>query len=140
MTLRTWRKQQNWSVAQVADLLGIGVSTVTAYENGSRRPRPEMAKQIERMTHGRIKAADLLGVSAKSRGSVREDPVPFDNEMREQAKALGLDPDAIADKAITEAVKRKRIEAWIEENREAMEANAKDIRENGLWSDGLRTF
>ena len=140
MKLRDWRKQKGWTVAQVADLLGIGVSTVTAYENGSRRPRPEMANQIERLTLGHVTASDLLGVSPRSHGSVREDPAPFDNDIREQAKALGLDPDAIADKAVMEAVKRKRIDAWIEENREAMEANAKDIRENGLWSDGLRTF
>jgi antitoxin CcdA len=140
MKLRTWRKQQNWTVAQVADLLGIGVSTVTAYENGSRRPRPEMAKQIERMTHGRVTAAYLSGLATDAHGAVREDQVPFDNDMREQAKALGLDPDAIADKAITEAVKRKRIEAWIEENKEAFAAHRKDIEENGLWSDGLRTF
>ncbi|MEM9179686.1 MAG: type II toxin-antitoxin system CcdA family antitoxin [Pseudomonadota bacterium] len=140
MNLRIWRKQQNWTVAQVAEWLGIGVSTVTAYENGSRRPRPEMANQIELMTKGRVKAVDLLGVSANVHGSVREDPVPFDNDIREQAKALGLDPDAIADKAVMEAVKRKRIEAWVEENKEAFAAHRKDIEENGLWSDGLRTF
>ena len=71
---------------------------------------------------------------------VREDSATFEHELRDEAKALGLDPDTIAVKALEEAIKRKRIHAWIEENRDAMEANAKDIRENGLWSDGLRMF
>lgn len=140
MDLRQWRKRQNWTVAQMADWLGIGVSTVTAYENGSRKPRPKMANQIELMTRGRVAAADLLGVGAKTRSSVREDPTPFDSDLRDQAKALGLDADAIANKAILEAVKRKRIEAWIEDNKEAFAAHRKDLEDNGLWSDGLRTF
>lgn len=37
-------------------------------------------------------------------------------------------------------MKRNRIDAWIEENREAMDAHAEDIRKNGMWSDGLRPF
>lgn len=71
---------------------------------------------------------------------VTEDSTPFDHELRVEAESYGLDPDSIAKKAVEDAVKRKRIDAWIEENREAMEANAKDLRENGLWSDGLRQF
>jgi len=140
MDLRTWRKQKNWSVSQVASLLGLGTSTITAYENGSRRPRPETAQQIEVLSGGLVKAADLLGLSSDHHSYVREDPVPFDNDARAQAKALGLDPEAIADKAIAEAVKRKRFEAWIEDNKEAFAAHRKDIEENGLWSDGLRMF
>lgn len=54
--------------------------------------------------------------------------------------AIRASAGSIAKKAIADAIRRKRFDAWIEENREAIEANAKDIRENGLWSDGLRSF
>lgn len=140
MKLRTWRKQNKWSVSQVADMIGVGVSTITAYENGSRRPRPETAHQIEIVSNGAVSASELLGLRTDRAKTLKEDPATFDLATRRQARELGLDPDAIAKKAVEDAVKHKRIESWIEENREAMEANAKEIRENGLWSDGRRLF
>lgn len=140
MKLREWRKQKKWSVSQVADLVGVGVSTITAYENGSRRPRPETAHQIEIVSGGAVSASQLLGLSGKDSKSLREDSAPFDDDIHRQALDLGLDPDAIASKAVADAVKRKRFEAWIEENKDAFAAHRKDLEENGLWSDGFRMF
>jgi len=139
MKLRKWRKRQNVSVKQLAALCGVSESAIRHYETGTRKPRTIIAQRIEQTTNGAVSAAGLLGVS-ESAPAFREDPARFDHELKAEAKALGLDPDAIAQKAIEDAVKRKRIESWIEENRTAMEANARDIRENGLWSDGLRAF
>ncbi len=139
MKLRDWRQQNGFSAQELATKLGVGVSTITAYENGARRPRPELAKRIEVATNGEVTAAELLGLDKPAKG-VREDPAPFDHDLKAEAKALGLDPDAIAAKAVEDAVKRKRIEAWNEENREAIESWNEHYRKNGLWNDRYRLW
>jgi|GEM_PF-4306224 len=117
------------SIAQIADRAGIPRSTLYSFVAGE-------TKHLRADTQSRVENA----LSTFPNKVLREDPAPFDRELKAEADSLGLDPEAIARKAVEAAIKRKRMEAWIEENREAMEANAKDIRENGLWSDGLRTF
>lgn len=139
MALKTWRKRNNISQAELARRLATSKAYISQLETGHRRPSTDLAKRIEQATNGGVTAIELRGL-AHPDYNVSEDPTSFDYDLRSKAEALGLDPDAIAKKAVEEAVKRKRIETWIDDNREAMEANAKDIRENGLWSDELRAF
>ncbi|MEO0548371.1 MAG: helix-turn-helix domain-containing protein [Pseudomonadota bacterium] len=141
MTLREWRKRNGYTQKRVATDCGVSHVRISMIERGDGPPSPSLAKRIEFVSDGEVTAAELLGLSVNK--GVQEDPAPFTQapaKLSEEARALGLDPEAIAEKAVQDAVKRKRIDAWIEENREAMDTNAKDIRENGLWSDGLRLF
>ena len=107
-------------------------------ERGLKRPSVEAARRIEAATNGEVTAAELLGLSS----GVREEGAPFftERDLAAEARALGIDPDAIARKAVEDAVKRARIDAWIDENREAFATNARDVEENGLWCDRYRQF
>jgi len=141
MTLREWRKLNGLTQKRVAADCGVSHVRISMIERGDGAPSPSLAKRIEFISDGEVTAVELLGLSPQK--SVQEDPAPFTQapaKLSEEALALGLDPEAIAEKALQDAVKRKRIDAWIEENREAMEAHAEDIRKNGMWSDGLRLF
>ena len=138
MKLRDWRIKFGVSVDQFSELSGIPTSTIYCYENGSRRPRPSVAERIQTLTDGAVSIAELLGIS----GGVKEESASFraETDLAVQARGLGLDPEAIARKAVEDAVKRARMDAWIAENREAFAANARDVEENGLWCDRYRQF
>ncbi|MEM6535809.1 MAG: type II toxin-antitoxin system CcdA family antitoxin [Pseudomonadota bacterium] len=118
---------------QIAERAGIAKTTLYSFVSGDTR-------NLRAETHAAVERA-LKNDKAATRG-LSEEAVLFDGppSLAVEARKLGLDPEAIAQKAVADAVKRKRVDAWIEDNREAMEANAKDIRVNGLWSDGLRLF
>ena len=107
----------------------------------------DCARRIEAATNGEVTAAELLGLTPSS---VREEAHDFDHattlqvdinetDLKDAAK-FGLDAVAIARDAVQEKVKAARLKAWVAENRSAFDAHAKDIEENGLWSDDLRMF
>jgi antitoxin CcdA len=52
-------------------------------------------------------------------------------DLISDAKALGLNASKAAEAGITEAVRRAREKQWLEENREAIEAYNKRIRDHG---------
>ena len=57
-----------------------------------------------------------------------------------EAKALGVNLSEIFESAIVEAVRRKRQEAWLADNRDAIASyNARVVRD-GLFSDSWRKF
>lgn len=127
--LRQAIKDSRRSISEISDAAGVPRQTVYSFVSGqTKRLRSDTQIKVEKA---------LISFGHKS---LREDPAPFDHALRSEAISLGLDPDAIAKRAVENAVKRKRMEAWIEDNREAMQANAQDIRKNGLWSDGFRQF
>ena len=138
MKLRDWRKRNRISVKRFAEQCDVSQASIRHYETGVRRPRVEIAQRIEAATKGAVSAKELLGLPDSL--SVREESKAFDHGLASEAKALGLDPEAIAKKAVEDAVKRKRIDAWIADNRDAMETNAENVRQHGLWSDGVRLF
>lgn len=130
--IRKIQADTSLSPSEIARIAGLAESTVT------RAMHPEYDGVPRRSTIAKIERQ--FGEHAERALELREDSTPFDHALHAEAQALGLDPDAIARKAVEHAVKRKRIDAWIEDNRKAMEANAQDVRENGLWSDGYRAF
>ena len=117
---------------------GVDRTVISKLERGLISISPDAAKRIEAVTNGEVTAAELLGLSS----GVREERVPFftERDLATEAKEFGLDPEAIARKAVEDAVKRARMDAWIAENREAFAANARDVEENGLWCDRHRMF
>jgi antitoxin CcdA len=133
-----WRQANGVSQATFANMLGITNSTLSKYETRKLRLKPEMAKNIEVMTKGQVKALELLGL--KQPKGVRDTSAIFEPEASVEARALGLNPEAIAAKAIEDAVKRKRFETWKSENADAIESWNDLVKREGLWSDGLRAF
>lgn len=149
MKLRDWREKEELTSAEFAALAGVSESAIRHYETGVRRPRTDTAKKIEMLTRGEVSALELLGLEGKNKrvrgvsehgSKLLQAPTKSDAALLEEARSMGIDPDAVARKAVEDAVKRARIEAWVAENRDAFAAHAHDIEENGLWSDGLRLF
>lgn len=61
------------------------------------------------------------------------------NVVRE-AKALGLNLSEVFEAAAIEALRRKRQEAWLAENRAAIESYNALVARDGLLSDAWRKF
>jgi antitoxin CcdA len=57
-----------------------------------------------------------------------------------EAKALGVNLSEVFESAVTEAVRRKRQEAWLADNREAIESYNARVARDGLFSDAWRRF
>jgi antitoxin CcdA len=64
----------------------------------------------------------------------------LDEALVAQAKAVGVNLSAVAEEAIRFQTRAEESRRWIEQNRSALEAKAKMVEEQGLWSDGLRLF
>ena len=65
--------------------------------------------------------------------SVRADVV-------KEARALGLNLSEVFEAAVRDAVRRKRQEAWLEENRDAIESYNAAVARDGMFSDEWRKF
>lgn len=145
MNLLTWRKMHNVTRAQLSARTGISVSQLSRIERGLSRPRRDAAQKIALATAGAVAVAEP---GRSSEVGVQEDALQFRYEAEgrpahdvlAEARALGLDADAIARMAVETAVRRAKASAWVEENRAALAAHARDVEEHGLWSDGLRLF
>ena len=61
-------------------------------------------------------------------------------EVVREAKALGLNLSEVFEAAVVGAVRRKRQDAWLEANREAIESYNALVARDGVFSDGWRKF
>ena len=68
-------------------------------------------------------------------GGFAEDQAPF-----AEARALGLDPQAVAVAALAEAVRAEKTRRWQEENAEAIAAQHRWVEENGIPLAKYRQF
>ncbi len=57
-----------------------------------------------------------------------------------EAKVLGVNLSEVFESAVIEAVRRKRQEAWLADNREAIESYNARVARDGLFSDRWRKF
>lgn len=64
----------------------------------------------------------------------------LDEGVVEDARALGLDVEALAETALRESVSREKARRWREENAEAIAFNNAQIEKDGLWCDDYRLF
>ena len=64
----------------------------------------------------------------------------LDEALVARAKAVGVNLSAVAEEAIRLQTRAEESRRWIEQNSSALEAKAKLVEEQGLWSDGLRLF
>lgn len=147
MKLKLWRESHKRTQKWLQEKSGVSHVQISRAERGEGGLSVDSAKRIEAATNGEVTAAELLGLSPSN---LRETPREFESattlnldvsdEDLKDAKELGLDPKLIAERAIAEKIKEARLKAWVSENQSAFDAHAKDIEENGLWSDGLRQF
>jgi len=61
-------------------------------------------------------------------------------ELLDAAKALDINLSATLEKALDEAVRARKREQWLEENREAIAAYNARIARDGLAGDHVRAF
>ena len=62
------------------------------------------------------------------------------SDLLAQAKALGINLSAVLEHSLIQEVKKRKTEAWLQENRAAIETYNQDFSERGAFSDGLRCF
>ena len=64
----------------------------------------------------------------------------MNGDVAEEARALGLNMSRLAERAIAEASRIERNRLWREQNRNALEAYAQEVAQNGLPLAKYRTF
>lgn len=56
----------------------------------------------------------------------------LDRDLVTAAEAAGIDPQQAAEQGLAHALKARRIEEWLEENRAAVESSNRFVEEQGL--------
>lgn len=75
------------------------------------------------------------------RGSVKKQtPVRIDNDLLQKAQELGINPSEALEAALTDQIRQRQRELWLEENREAIEAYNELVAKDGVFNKGLRGF
>ncbi|TPQ28879.1 type II toxin-antitoxin system CcdA family antitoxin [Methylomonas koyamae] len=64
----------------------------------------------------------------------------INSELLNQAKALQINLSATLERALTEAIRDKQRQQWLQENRQAIEDYNQRIETEGCFSDSLRSF
>lgn len=62
------------------------------------------------------------------------------SDLLAQAKALGINVSALLEQSLAEQVRKLKAEAWVHENRAAIQAYNQDVQDHGTFSEGLRSF
>lgn len=66
--------------------------------------------------------------------------VSINSDLLEKAKGMNINLSATLEAALTEQLRAEQRNQWIAENAKAIQAYNSFIEENGVFSDGLRTF
>lgn len=137
-------KKSEWTLKSLSGELGRNETYLSQYiQRGTPKILPEDVRStLARLLGGSSHDYQDNGRPNAPRKSLREDVAAFTPALNiaKEARDLGLDPEAIAAKAVEDAVKRKRIEAWNEENRDAIESWNAHYRKHGLWNEKYRQF
>ena len=73
-------------------------------------------------------------------GKKKATNLSLDQELLKDARALGVNISAAAEQGVSEAVRKAKGEAWLEENREAIEYWNDWVDKNGLPLEKYRLF
>ncbi len=66
--------------------------------------------------------------------------VTINSDLLQKAKSYKINISQTFEKHLTQVVKKKKEQEWLEENREAIEAYNTRVESDGLFSDGFRRF
>lgn len=64
----------------------------------------------------------------------------INSDLLQKARELEINLSATLEQALTNQLKAKQAQQWLEQNRSAIAAYNKSVEENGVFSDGLRSF
>lgn len=64
----------------------------------------------------------------------------INSDLLGQARALEINLSAVLEQALTEVVRKRRQEQWLEANRDAIAAYNRQVDEHGTFSDAMRSF
>lgn len=81
----------------------------------------------------------MSGVSA-AQAAKKAANVSISGRLLQQARELNINLSATLEQALREAIREKQRARWLEENRGAIDAYNRQVGEQGVFSDGLRTF
>lgn len=59
------------------------------------------------------------------------------SDLLSQAKALGINVSAVLEQSLAEQVRKLKAEAWVRENRTAIQAYNQDVESQGTFSQDL---
>lgn len=127
--------QRAGGVTRLAERLGLAHPSVLRWQRSGRIPADRVAA-VEAATgvpRSRLRP-DLF--AGEAHAGFAETQAPFATE----ARALGLDPEAIARKAIRDAIKSEKERRWLEENREAIAAHNEWVEKHGVPLAKYRMF
>jgi antitoxin CcdA len=61
-------------------------------------------------------------------------------DLLAKAREQGINLSATLERALVEALEKRRREEWLARNKEAIEAYNARVEETGVFSDGIRSF
>lgn len=77
-----------------------------------------------------------MNVNTKANKRKKAVNLSIDEDLLAAARAQGLNLSAILERALS----KEQARLWLAENSAAIEAYNEDIRQNGVWSDGMRDW
>ena len=149
MQLSEYLKLHRIRQKDLAAQLGVSEGAVSSWVAGRHIPEGRKLAALVKITEGAVTVSDFadhVGTSAKPLNpttSPRTSPpglAEAQSSFLQEARALGLDPDAIAAAALKKAIGDEKARRWNEEHREAFEAWHRWVEENGLPLDEYRMF
>jgi antitoxin CcdA len=64
----------------------------------------------------------------------------INSDLLKKARDLDINLSATLEQALTNQLKAKQAQQWLEQNRDSITAYNKSVDESGIFSDGLRSF
>jgi antitoxin CcdA len=136
MTLSDYLKANSLSLQAFGERVGVAHTTVMRWASGESAPRGRATLQrVSEATDGAVTAADFFPGAVAPRGSAE-----VQSPLAPEARALGLDPTAIAEAALRRAIGDEKARRWADENREAIEAWTRHFEENDTPLAQYRMF
>ena len=127
MTLDDYLKANGLSLQAFGARVGVAHTTIMRWASGQAAPRGRaMLQRVAEATGGAVTAADFFPGTVTSRGFAEAQ-----SPLEPEARALGLDPAAIAEAALRKAISDEKARRWAEENREAIAAHIRYVEEFG---------
>lgn len=62
------------------------------------------------------------------------------SDLLKKARDLDINLSVALEQALTDQLKAKQAQQWLEQNKTAIAAYNKSVDDNGVFSDGLRSF
>jgi antitoxin CcdA len=63
-----------------------------------------------------------------------------DDRLLDQAKRLKLNLSQVFEASLAEAIRQRQRDEWLKKNRAAIDAYNEHVENDGVFSDGLRSF